>query len=126
MGVFSCVLYGYAAQYPDRYHWFIYVWVVAAYYFAFVGANIVAITYLLDSYPARAGPLLVIICAFRGIMSFGVSYGIAPFIEHSGYTGAFGVFAALTGAFGVLGVPIYFFGKRIRAFTGRWAKDKSD
>jgi hypothetical protein len=97
VGVFSCVLYGYAAQYPQDYHWFTYVWVIAAYYFAFVGANIAAITYLLDSYPTRAGPLLVIICALRGVMSFGVSYGITPMITSQGYAGAFGIFAGLTG-----------------------------
>lgn len=126
IGVFSAILYGYGAQYPTRYHWFVYVWATAAYYFAFVGANIVAITYLLDSYPARAGPLLVIICAFRGIISFGVSYGIAPFIAKDGYTGAFGVFGGLTGVLGLLGVPIYIWGKQIRAFTGRFAKDKKE
>ncbi|KAI4715911.1 MFS general substrate transporter [Aureobasidium sp. EXF-10727] len=124
VGVFSCVLYGLAAQNPTHYHWFTYVWVVAAYYFAFVGANIVAITYLLDSYPARAGPLLVIVCAMRGVMSFGVSYGIQPMIQAKGYDGAFGIFAALTAAFGLLGVPIFIWGKNIRAFTGKYTKDK--
>ncbi|KAL4862696.1 hypothetical protein BDV12DRAFT_207056 [Aspergillus spectabilis] len=122
VGTFTAVLYGQAGQYPEKYHWFIYVWVVAAYYFCFIGANIVAITYLLDSYPARAGPLLVIICAFRGIISFGTSYGTAPFIESHGYDGAFGTFAGLTALLGCLGIPVYFWGKRIRAFTGRWAK----
>lgn len=126
VGVFSSVLYGLAAQNPTNYHWFTYVWVVAAYYFAFVGANIVAITYLLDSYPARAGPLLVIVCAMRGVMSFGVSYGIQPMIDSEGYAGAFGIFAGLTAAFGLLGIPIFIWGKNIRAFTGRWAKGKTE
>jgi len=36
VGVFSSVLYGLAAQNPTKYHWFIYVWVIAAYYFCFV------------------------------------------------------------------------------------------
>ncbi|KAI1344440.1 major facilitator superfamily domain-containing protein [Xylariaceae sp. FL0016] len=126
VGVFTAVLYGQGAQHPESYHWFLYVWVIAAYWFCFVGANIVAITYLLDSYPARAGPLLIIICAFRGIISFGVSYGITPFIESQGYDGAFGVFGALTGIMGLLGVPVYIWGKQIRRFTGRFSKDKSD
>lgn len=52
--------------------------------------------YLLANYPTRAGPLLVIICAFRGIISFGTSYGTAPFIASHGYDGTFGTFAALT------------------------------
>lgn len=64
-GVFTYVLYGQGATYPEKYHWFVYVWTVAVYYFCFIGANIVAITYLLDSYPVWAGPLLVIICALE-------------------------------------------------------------
>ncbi|KAK6858337.1 hypothetical protein PG995_006036 [Apiospora arundinis] len=126
VGVFTAVLYGQGAAHPEKYHWFVYVWGVAAYYFCFVGANIVAITYLLDSYPTRAGPLLIIICAFRGIISFGVSYGITPFIETAGWDGAFGAFGAMTAFFGLMGIPIYIWGKQIRQFTGRFAKDKSD
>ncbi|KAL4916437.1 major facilitator superfamily domain-containing protein [Aspergillus aurantiobrunneus] len=123
VGTFTAAIYGQAGQFPEQYHWFVYVWTVAAYYFCFVGANIVAITYLLDSYPARAGPLLVIICAFRGIISFGTSYGTATFVETHGYDGAFGTFAGLTAALGVCGIPVYFWGKRIRELTGRFARD---
>ncbi|KAF3386487.1 hypothetical protein F1880_000082 [Penicillium rolfsii] len=126
VGAFTAVLYGQGAAHPEKYHWFVYAWAVAAYYFCFVGANIVAITYLLDSYPARAGPLLVIICAFRGFISFGTSYGTTAFVENNGYDGAFGTFGALTGALGLLGVPIYLWGKDIRKFTGRFAKSKTD
>lgn len=126
IGAFTAVLYGQGAAHPEKYHWFVYVWTVAAYYFCFVGANIVAITYLLDSYPARAGPLLVIICAFRGFISFGTSYGTAAFVGDMGYDGAFGIFGALTAGLGLLGVPVYFWGKRIRLFTGRFAKSKTD
>ena len=95
-------------------------------FFTFLGANIVGITYLLDSYPARAGPLLVIICAFRGIIAFGVSFAIAPGIESIGYDKLFGTFSGLTALFGLLGVPIYIWGKDIRRFTGRWARSKTD
>ncbi|KAK5788661.1 hypothetical protein VI817_009619 [Penicillium citrinum] len=126
VGVFTAAIYGQGAAHPDKYHWFVYVYAVAAYYFCFVGANIVAITYLLDSYPARTGPLLVIICAFRGFISFGTSYGTSAFVANNGYDGAFGIFGGLTGILGLLGVPIYFWGKDIRRFTGRFAKSKTD
>jgi hypothetical protein len=71
VGCLAATLYGVAAQNPDKYHWFVYVFANAGYYFAFIGANIAAITYLLDSYPARAGPILVVITALRGFVSFG-------------------------------------------------------
>lgn len=126
VGTFTAVLYGLGATNPSSYHWFVFVWAVAAYYFTFVGANIVAITYLLDSYPQRASPLLIIICAFRGFISFGVSYGIQPFIERNGYDGAFGTFGGLTAALGLLGIPVYIWGKQIRARTGKYTVDKED
>lgn len=126
VGTITAIFYGQGAEHPEKYHWFVYVWSIAAYYFAFVGANIVAITYLLDSYPARAGPMLIIICAFRGFISFGTSYGTTPFVESHGYDGAFGTFGALTAVLGLLGVPIYIWGKNIRQLTGRFAKSKSD
>lgn len=124
VGVFTAILYGYGATYPGTYHWFVFVWAVAAYYFTFVGANIVAITYLLDSYPQRASPLLIIICAFRGIISFGVSYGIQPFIERNGYDGAFNTFGGLTAALGLLGIPVFIWGRKIRQRTGKYTLDK--
>jgi hypothetical protein len=124
IGIISAVLYGQAGQYPEKYHWFTIVFAYAGYYFCFIGANIVGITYLLDSYPARAGPVLVVITAFRGIVSFGTSYGVAKFIETSGYAGSFGTYAGLTGLLGSLGILIFFYGKRIRHFTGRYAMKK--
>lgn len=91
-----------------------------------MGANIVAITYLLDSYPARAGLLIVIICAFRGFISFGTSYGATAFVENHGYDGTFGTFGTLIGVLGLLGVPVFFWGKNIRQSIGRFAKSKTD
>lgn len=121
VGIIAATLYGQAASHPDKYHWFAIVFGNAAYYFCFVGANIAGITYLLDSYPARTGPVLVVICAFRGIVSFGTSYAVQTFIDTSGYDGAFGAYAGLTALFGLLGVPVFLYGKKIRAYTGKWA-----
>jgi hypothetical protein len=126
LGTITCSLYGEGPSHPHNYHWFVYAWGVAAYYFTFVGVNIVTITYLLDSYPTRADSLLVIVCAFREIISFGTSYGVAPFIARHGYDGTFHTFAALTGFLGLLGLPVYIWGKRIRALAGSFAKDKAD
>ncbi len=106
IGVISAVIYGQAAQFPNQYAWFAICFAFAGYLFCFVGANIVAITLLLDSYPARSGPILVVICAFRGFISFGTSYGVVDFIDNNGYNGAFGTFAGLTAALGLLGIPV--------------------
>ena len=124
VGVISSALYGVAAQHPEDYHWFVFAFATTGYYFAFVGSNIAAITYLLDSYPARAGPVLVVITALRGFVSFGTSYGVAKFIETSGYDGGFGAYAGLTALFGLMGIPVFLYGKKIRAYTGKYAMKK--
>ncbi|KAJ4540460.1 hypothetical protein HRR83_007758 [Exophiala dermatitidis] len=125
VGVLSAILYGQAAQHPDRLHWFAIVFAVNAYYFAFVGANQAGIVYALDSYPTRSGPALVIICALRGVLSFGTSYAVQPFIDLDGYDGAFLVYGILTGVFGAFGILIYIFSAKIRAFCSRFAVQSS-
>jgi hypothetical protein len=50
------------------------------------------------SYPTRAALLLVIVCAFQGIITCGTSYDTTSFIASHGYDGVFGAFAGLTGA----------------------------
>jgi MFS family permease len=126
VAIISAVLYGLAGQNPEKYHWFAIVFAFGGYYFGFIGANIAGITYLLDSYPARAGPVLVVITALRGFVSFGTSYGVATFIETAGYDGSFGAYAGITAILGLFGVPIFFYGKRIRQYTGKWAsKERS-
>ncbi|KAI1852054.1 hypothetical protein JX266_002907 [Neoarthrinium moseri] len=115
--VISCVLYGQGAQFPNLWNW---MTIVAPYhmgYFAFLGANLVGITYAVDSFPDRAGPLLLLICAGRGFISFGLSYSTVPLISLTGYNGAMNVFAIICGILCILGVPAYFFGGAVR----RWA-----
>lgn len=126
IGVVAAAIYGQAAAHPEKYHWFAIVWSYAAYYFAFVGANIAAITYLLDAYPTRAAPVLVVITALRGFISFGTSYGVAKFVETSGYDGSFGTYGGLTAALGLLGIPVFVYGKQIRTFTERWVAKETE
>ncbi|KAK1962780.1 major facilitator superfamily transporter [Colletotrichum sublineola] len=118
--IISCVFFGQAGAYPDRWHW---MTVVAPYnlgYFAFLGANLTGITYAIDSFPSKAGPLLLVICAGRGFISFGLSYSTVPLINLIGYNGAMNIFAIISGALGAMAFPVYYFGARIRI----WATKK--
>ncbi|KAI0153589.1 major facilitator superfamily domain-containing protein [Pestalotiopsis sp. NC0098] len=115
--VISCVLYGQAGQFPNLWSW---LTIVAPYhlgYFAFLGANLVGITYAVDSFPDRAGPLLLLICAGRGFISFGLSYSTVPLISLTGYNGAMNIFAIICGVLSALGIAAYVFGGVVR----RWA-----
>lgn len=120
VGVLASILYGQAAANPEHIHWFAIVFALNAYYFAFLGANQSAIVYALDAYPTRSGPVLVVICAYRGILSFGTSYAVQPLIDLRGYDGAFLVYGVLTGVIAAIGIPIYFFSARIRAYCTRY------
>lgn len=120
LAVLSCVLYGQAGAHPDRWHW---MTIVAPYnlgFFAFLGANLIGITYVVDSFPSKAGPLLLVICAGRGFISFGLSYSTVPLIDLTGYDGAMNIFAIISGVMGALAIPVYFLGARIRM----WATNK--
>lgn len=123
----SAILYGEAAQHPEKMHWFAIVFSINGYFFSYVAASQIAMVYVLDSYPTRAGPALVVICAMRGILSFGTSYGIQPFIELRGYDGSMLIYAMMHLALGLTGIVVYFGSKKIRDMTARWVigtKDK--
>ncbi|TEA15956.1 hypothetical protein C8034_v001398 [Colletotrichum sidae] len=93
--ILGCVFLGQAGAYPDRRHWMA---VVAPHhfgYFAFLGASLVGITYVIDSFPNKAGPLLLVIY------------------------GSINIFAVISGVLEALTVPVYFFGTRMRMWTTR-------
>jgi MFS family permease len=120
IGIVAAFFYGQGATFSDYYSWTVYLWTISGYFFAFVGVNIVIITYLLESYPDRAGPVLIIISALRGVIGFLVSLNVAYFINEVGYDGTFTAFAILTGVLGLLTVLIFNLGKRIRIATAKW------
>lgn len=57
----------------------------------------------------------------RGVLSFGTSYAVTPFINSHGYDGAFLTYGILTAVLGGFGVVVYFFSQQIRTFCSRWA-----
>ncbi|KAK6829011.1 hypothetical protein RU639_003744 [Aspergillus parasiticus] len=120
IGVIACVIFGQAGSYPDRYHWFAIVFGYCAQFFSFVGASIAGQAYLLDSYPSAQGAVLVLVCALRGVIQFGLSYAVAQFEAAAGYAVVFGTYGALTGFFGLLGIVVFFTGKKIRQITAKW------
>lgn len=115
--VVGCIIYGRAGASPEQWSW---AAVPVAYnlgYFAFLGANMVGITYIADAFPRQAGPMLLAVCAGRGFISFGLSFSTVPFVATSGYDGAMNVFAIICGILSGLGVIVYATGKAVR----RWA-----
>jgi hypothetical protein len=119
IGIVCAILYGQAGAHPDS--WDVSVPIVCynASFFAFLGANVIGITYAVDSFPARAETLLVVICAGRGLISFGLSYAVLPSITAIGYDGAMNIQGGITGGLACAGVLVYIFGPKIRAIANR-------
>lgn len=117
--VIACVIYGQTAQHPDSWSWAGIVVPYAAGFFAFLGVNTVGITYVVDSWPAESGPLLLVVAAGRGFISFGLSYALVPWVQQNGYDGSMRELAIVCGVFALVGVPCYWFGRRIRVWSHR-------
>jgi MFS family permease len=117
VGIISTIIYGQAGASPHDWSLAAPVITYNASFFAFLGANVVGITYAVDSFPMRAEAFLVVICAGRGIMSFGLSYATLPSIEAIGYDGALNIQGGISGALSLLAVVFYIWGPRIRAFA---------
>ena len=119
VGLVCAIIYGQVGAHPND--WSVAAPIVTynASFFAFLGANIVGITYAVDSFPSRAEAFLVVICAGRGIMSFGLSYATLPSITAIGYDGAMNIQGGLAAGFSALAIIFYYIGPRLRRSTNK-------
>jgi hypothetical protein len=74
----------------------------------------------MDSYAPLAPELTLVIVGLKNIFGFGFGYGIIPWIKRSGYDGAFGALAGIQVAVVVLGMPLMYWGKKVRHITSKW------
>ncbi|OAL03683.1 MFS general substrate transporter [Phaeosphaeriaceae sp. SRC1lsM3a] len=114
VGVVCGVMFGQAGAFPQNYHWSAIVVTFNGVFFAFLGVNVVGITYAVDAFPLKAGPFLVLICAGRGLISFALSYSVLPAVAALGYNGTMNVESIIAGVLGAMAIPFYFFGPKIR------------
>ncbi|KAL2851669.1 major facilitator superfamily domain-containing protein [Aspergillus pseudodeflectus] len=120
VGVICGIIYGQAASHPENWNVSAIFVSYNASFFAFLGANIVGITYAVDSFPMRAAPFLVVICAGRGIISFGLSYATLPAVQDIGYDMTMVVEMVICGVLALLAVPMFFYGPAIRKWFKAW------
>ncbi|RAL05955.1 MFS transporter [Aspergillus ibericus CBS 121593] len=119
----SCIIFGRAGSHPT--HWS--PWAITTtfngMYFAYIGIILIGFTYSLDSYGERAAPILVLICAIRGLISFGISFGITKFVTEKGFQGALDICAIIAGVVSAFGILVFVFGAWIRRVTMPFAVD---
>jgi uncharacterized membrane protein len=119
----SAVIFGQAGSNPSQWSSWAVVTTYNGIYFGFIGIVLIGFTYSLDSYGERAVPILTLICAIRGIISFGISFGVTDFVTKQGYNGAFNICAIIMGVISAFGFVVFFFGAKIRSYTTKYAVD---
>lgn len=122
----SCVLYGQACQFPSDWAWPGVAVPLNALFYSFVSIVVLSFVYTMDCYPQRGHVAMVALCAGRGFISFGISFGTTAFIGGLGYDGAMDVCAVVIGVLSGLGIGLYFMGKWFRRVTQRWATDDDE
>ncbi|OBT81256.1 hypothetical protein VE02_10328 [Pseudogymnoascus sp. 03VT05] len=115
--IVSTVIFGLAGSNPSS--WSVWAVIVTfnAVFFGSISIVLLGYTYCLDAYAERAAPILVLIYAVRGFISFGISFGITKLVTVEGYESALNICAIVMGAVSAFGIPVYFLGKRIRKAT---------
>ena len=74
----------------------------------------------MDSYFLASPDAISFIIAIRNVISFGFSYGAAPWIKHDGFKKPLAEMAGITFASILLGIPLYNYGKRLRFASAKW------
>ncbi|GAB0138542.1 hypothetical protein EsDP_00006774 [Epichloe bromicola] len=122
MGVTGCLLFGFAGDNPDKFHWLMFLFGIGLIAFAFLATNTIGIVYVLESHPQMAGPALVNIASFRCLIAFVLSFRVSEWVADLGYLKTFCIYAGVLAAF-ILFIPIiYIWGADWRK---RWPAEPS-
>ncbi|KAH9224888.1 major facilitator superfamily transporter, partial [Leptodontidium sp. 2 PMI_412] len=113
-------LYGYAIEYKWHWSWIYLSSALGSFSIAGLGtANTLWIT---EAFPRWAGPALAVVAGVGYTLSFCITFAIMPWLEVQGYGRVNGQIGGIILAVGFVGVPISFWGKKLRQHIhGRWA-----
>jgi hypothetical protein len=75
---------------------------------------------VLDSYYPVAYESFLLIAGLKNVFSFGFSFAIVPWVTLSGFQGAFGTMVGVQCALMLFGVPLWYYGKKIRHKSAGW------
>ena len=75
---------------------------------------------MVDSYYPVSPDLVLLIVGLKNVFGFGFSYAIVPWINSFGYKRLYGTMAGIEYAVILLGLPLWYFGKKIRHITASW------
>ena len=80
---------------------------------------------IIDSYHPMHGNCFVMTTIVRAVIAFGWTFFISDWVIHDGAALPFGIFGMIMGVFGLLAVPLWAVGKRMRIATARFLPGRS-
>ncbi|KAF4550084.1 Hypothetical protein D9617_18g032750 [Elsinoe fawcettii] len=100
-------------------------WVGIAFGFGMVSFGTVytpniAITYVVESHPDFASDCLVMINVFKNLVAFVFLYVAVDWVQTSGWIQVYMIMFMLVTVSVLLAIPIYFYGRKLRDWSGRW------
>ncbi|KAI0024852.1 major facilitator superfamily transporter [Xylariomycetidae sp. FL0641] len=116
LGVVGPVVFGYAAQHRLHYAWLLFGNVLAL--AGSLACAVLVNTFVIESYPQLAGPVLVNVSSLRIIISFATASNATVWLQQLGPQKLLGIFSGIIGAAAAVGLPVLFFaGKKFRRLT---------
>ncbi|KAK8176246.1 major facilitator superfamily domain-containing protein [Phyllosticta citribraziliensis] len=114
----GCLLWGYGVE--RSWHWVALFWGYGLISVGLTAATAPTMVYVSECYFPVQMDALLLVNGFKNIVAFGFLYGVVPWVENVGYIDCFGTQAGIYVALLLLGVPLYFYGERIRHATAKW------
>lgn len=75
---------------------------------------------IIDSYKPLHGDCFVMTTIVRSVIAFAWTFFITDWVITAGPALPFGIFGMIMGVFGLLAVPLWLFGKRMRVATAKY------
>lgn len=112
------LMYGFGIE--KKLHWMVPIVGYGIMSFGVVQGTTVSFVYTIDSYRPIAGEVEVTQLGFKGLFGFLLSFYTNPWITSQGYALAFGEMAILASVLIASGIPLYWYGARIRMSSLNW------
>lgn len=117
------LIYGFAAQNPSPTAWVGLQFGIGMVAFGLMQAPSVGFNYLIESYSSVSGDCFVAVTSARAVIAFSWTFFVGDWVDSRGTAEPFGIFGMLMGLFGLLTIPIWLWGKRLRIATADWVPE---
>lgn len=119
IGMIGLMVYAASAQWPGSYNWAAPILGWGLFQFTFLVVMIISTTFAAEVLPNNPGPALVVVVGSKNILAFASSYGLVPMVHKYNYITAFSMLAGIYAFIFLLGIPVYFYGPKWRAYIAQ-------